>query len=84
MIYLGIWLLVLGASAAHAASITQQTQGWCSPAVGQTGGNVTITCQGVDPHAMQRLNERLSKKDLDLQEKTREANEWARKYRELS
>jgi hypothetical protein len=84
MIYLGLWLLVLGGSAAHAANINQQTQGWCSPAVGQTGGNVTISCHGVDPQAMQLLNERLNRTNLALQEKTREANELARKYHELS
>jgi hypothetical protein len=38
----------------------------------------------VDPQANQLLNERLNKTTLGLQEKTREANEWARKYHELS
>jgi hypothetical protein len=84
MISLGLWLLALGVSVAQAPSIFQQTQGYCSPAVGQTGGNVNITCQGVDPEAMQRLNERLNKANLDLEQKKREANEWARKYHELS
>ena len=83
MIYLGLWLLVLGVSVVQATSITQQTEGWCSPAVGQTGGNVTIICQGVDPKALKRLNELLDKKDLKLQEKIRKAEEWARKYQEL-
>lgn len=91
MIYLGLWLLVLGVSAAQAASITQQTAGWCSPAVGQTGGNVTITCLGVDPTALDALNRELGltqgqlhlTKD-QLAQKTQEANEWARQYHELS
>ena len=65
MIYLGLWLLVLGVSAAEAASITQTTEGWCSPAVGQTGGNVTSICQGVDPKALQRLNELLNRSIRD-------------------
>jgi hypothetical protein len=91
MIYLGLWLLVLGVSVAQAASITQQTYGWCSPAVGQTWGNVIITCQGVDPQALDALNRelglttgqlRLTKQQLE--QKTREANEWFRKYQELS
>ena len=91
MIYLGLWLLVLGVSGVQAASIIQQTEGWRSPAVGQTGGNVTITCQGIDPKALDALNRdlgltrgqlRLTKEQLE--QKTREANEWARKYQELS
>jgi hypothetical protein len=45
MIYLVLWLLVLGVSAAQAQTIIQDTYGWCSPAVGQAGGNVTINCQ---------------------------------------
>jgi hypothetical protein len=67
-----------------AQAIIQDTRGWCSPAVGQAGGNVTINCQGVDPHAMQLLNERLNRTNLDLQEKTRQANELAAKYNQLS
>jgi hypothetical protein len=78
----GAVVLVLGVSAAQAASITQQTYGGCSPAVGQTGGNVTIHCG--DPQIEQRLNERLNKMNLDLQQKTREAYELSRKVNELS
>ncbi len=33
---------------------------------------------------MDRLNELLDRKDLDLKQKTAEANEWARKYNELN
>jgi hypothetical protein len=93
MIYLGLWLLVLGVSAAQAASIIQQTEGWCSPAVGRTVGNVTITmnCQGVDPKALDALNRdlgltkgQLRLTNQQLEQKTKEADEWARKYRELS
>ena len=81
-----VWLLVvmLGVSTAQAATMTQTTAGWCSPAVGHTQGDVTIICQGVDPKALARLNELLDKKDLELQEKIREAEEWTRKYHELS
>jgi hypothetical protein len=68
----------------EAASFNQQTYGWCSPAVGQTEGNVTITCHGIDPQAMQLLNERLNTSNLDLQQKTREANELIRTINELS
>jgi hypothetical protein len=83
MIYLALWLVVLGGSGAHAANINQQTAGWCSPTVGQAGGNVIINCQGVDPQANQLLNERLNRTNLALEEKIREANELARKYHEL-
>jgi tetratricopeptide (TPR) repeat protein len=84
---LWLWWVVLGASVTQAAtlpSIHQKMEGWCSPAVGHTQGDVTIVCQGVDPKALQRLNELLDKKDLELQEKIREAEEWTRKYHELS
>jgi hypothetical protein len=62
-----LWLVALSmfalqAQAAVMETITQTTTGWCSPAVGQTGGNVTIICQGVDPKALARLNELLDKK----------------------
>jgi hypothetical protein len=81
MIYLELWLLVLSLSAAQAASITQQTDGSCSPAVGQTGGNVTImlNCPGVDPKVLQRLNEDFNKQGRELQETKRKVDEWARK-----
>jgi hypothetical protein len=68
------------------ASIHQTTEGACSPAVGETHANVTITivCQGMDPKALQRLNELLDKKELELQAKIREAEEWTRKYHKPS
>ena len=83
-----VWLVMLGvfalqAQAAVMETITQTTTGWCSPAVGLTGGNVTINCQGVDPKALVRLNELLDKKDLELQAKIRDAEEWTQKYRDL-
>jgi len=83
-----VWLVMLGvfilpAQAAVIETITQTTTGWCSPAIGATGGNVTIVCQGIDPKALVRLNELLDKKDLGLQAKIREAEAWAQKYREL-
>lgn len=65
------------------AQVTQQTTGWCSPAVAGTGGNVTVVCQGVDPKALARLQELLDKKDLELADKIKEADEWVTKYREL-
>src|SRR5262245_56219861 len=80
--------MVLGVSGTMASSIAsvtdQRTEGWCSPAVAHTGGNVTITCEGVNPQALQRLNELIGQKDLQLQEKIREAEEWSRRYHQLS
>jgi hypothetical protein len=39
-------------------SIYQQAKGRCSPNIGQTGGNVTLTiyCPEVDPKALEALN----------------------------
>lgn len=76
--------LTLVAAPGWAQSIRQQTAGWCSPAVADAKGNVSIVCQGVDPKALARLNELLDKKDLELAQKIQEANEWATKYRDLS
>ena len=67
-----------------AAEVTQTTGSgsWCSPA--QNGNGNTVICNGVDPRAMDRLNELLDRKDLDLKQKTAEANDWARRYNELN
>jgi tetratricopeptide (TPR) repeat protein len=63
--------------------IRQTTSGWCSPAIANVIGNVTVNCIGVDPRALGRLNERLSRKNTELSDKIREANEWAERYHEL-
>ena len=68
MIALGLWFLVLGVAAVPEAPIQQQTYGQCSPAVSQTGGNVTVNmnCPGVDPKALEALNRdiRFTKEEL--------------------
>jgi tetratricopeptide (TPR) repeat protein len=76
-------MLTLSGRLTGAETITQTTTGWCSPVVNKAGGNVTIICQGVDPKALDRLNELLDKKDLELEAKIQEAEEWAQKYRHL-
>ena len=78
-------LAILATVFTHASAdrIDQSTQGWCSPAVADVGGNVEVVCQGVDPRALARLNELLDKKDLELQDKMREAELWAKRYREV-
>jgi hypothetical protein len=71
MMYLWLWLIVLAISAAQAATITQKTEGWCSPAIGEVGGNVVVICYGKDPETVQqRRNELLDKKDHDPQAHT--------------
>jgi hypothetical protein len=93
MIFLGLWLLVLGVSATEAANFNQQTGGSCSPIVGQTGGNVTLTmnCPGMDPKLLDGLNRelglargQLQLTKLQLDQKTNEANEMVRKHQDLS
>ena len=57
----------------YAAQQTNQvTHGWCSPAVSNTKGSVSIVCQGVDPKALARLNELLDLKDQQLVDRIRE------------
>jgi Tetratricopeptide repeat len=77
-------LLALTGAPSAAADITQTTGAgsWCSPA--QNGNGNAVVCNGVDPRAMDRLNELLDRKDLDLKQKTAEANDWARRYSELN
>ncbi len=83
LLVLGLLLFTAGAPSA-AAEITQTTGSgsWCSPA--QNGNGNTVICNGVDPRALDRLNELLDRKDLDLKQKTAEANDWARRYTDLN
>jgi tetratricopeptide (TPR) repeat protein len=90
MIFLLVALLVLLHSGAQAATTIQNTAGDCSPTITDVKGNITINCPGVPLKALNRLNELLDLKDKDFREtrenlsdKIKEANEWARKYREL-
>ena len=63
-------LLVCAATPLVSAEVTQTTgsDSWCSPA--QNGNGNTVICNGVDPRAMDRLNELLDRKDLDLKQRT--------------
>ena len=89
---LWLWVAMLGVSAAQAADMFQQTGGPCSPIVGETRGNVTMTinCPGVDPKAQEALHRELGLTQGQLRltqdqlaRKTQEANNWARQYHEL-
>src|SRR3954454_23522372 len=71
-------LIIILAGTVPAIAAEQSTTGWCSPI--QSGNNNTFVCNGVDPRAMKRLNDLLDQRDLTLQQKTAEANEWARRY----
>lgn len=64
-------------------TIRQTTSGPCSPAVANVTGNFTLTCIGVDPRAVAKLNAYLGHKNVELAEKIREANGWAERYHEL-
>src|SRR5271166_5902587 len=75
-------MMLAGAAPAVAADVEQSTTGPCSPI--QSGNNNNVTCNGVDPRAEHYLNDLLDRMGFDLKQKTAEANEWARKYRELS
>src|SRR5271157_2100520 len=75
-------VMLAGAAPAGAVEVDQSTAGPCSPI--QSGNNNVVNCNGVPQRAMDRLNELLDRKDLDLKQKTAEANEWARKYNELN
>ena len=70
-------------SLSHADSIDQKTEGWCSPAVNKTDGNVTINCYSVSPKIVKRLEELLDKKDTDLTNAQQEVDFWLKKYYEL-
>src|SRR3954463_8038916 len=77
-----ICLLTLFAGAMPASAAEQSTVRSCSPI--QSGDHNTFICNGVDPRVMKRLNDDLDRMDFNLQQKTAEANEWARRYNELN
>src|SRR5215469_17771576 len=78
-----ISLAVVAAQQRAPATIVQKTSGWCSPAIANVVGNVTVNCIGVDPRALKRLNAELDRKNLQLADRIREADEWTKRYKEL-
>jgi len=78
-----ISLAVVAAQQRAPATIVQKTSGWCSPAIANVVGNVTVNCIGVDPRALKRLNERLNAMQLDREKAVQLADEWATRYKEL-
>ncbi|MDM8566860.1 tetratricopeptide repeat protein [Candidatus Halobeggiatoa sp. HSG11] len=64
---------------------TQQTTGNCSPVIDDTkiGGSVTIICNGIPQRVVDRLLKDLDERDLTLEEKNKELDELADRYRSL-
>jgi Tfp pilus assembly protein PilF len=75
--------LALLVATVQGGTIQQMSTGWCSPNIANVSGSVTVNCIGVDPRAIKVLNAKLDKKNVELSEKIREANEWASRYHEL-
>jgi tetratricopeptide (TPR) repeat protein len=65
------------------AIIRQSTSGWCSPTIANVTGRVTVNCIGVNPRALEKLNQRLNRTSQELRAKIDEANDWAERYHEL-
>ncbi len=77
-------LVLLAAQAAQAPAVVRQTTtGWCSPIISNVVGNVKVTCIGVDPRALVKLNAKLNKTSEELIAKIDLANDWAARYHEL-
>jgi hypothetical protein len=58
-----------------AAEVMQTTGNgsWCSPAL--NGNGDVVNCNGVDPRAEHYLNDLLDRMNIDLKQKTAEAND---------
>jgi len=79
-----LFSLLLQASPQQGPVVVHQvTTGWCSPAISNVIGNVTVNCKGVDPRALVRLNERLRRAKLDRVNALQIANDWADQYHQL-
>jgi tetratricopeptide (TPR) repeat protein len=61
----------------------QQTSGPCSPVIANVVGDVTVTCIGVDPRALDVLNKQLRQRKLDSSSALHEANLWTQRYLDL-
>src|SRR5271166_4533835 len=75
--------LVVMAAQQPQRALVQKSSGWCSPNITNVVGNVTVNCIGVDPRALKRLNAELSRKNLELADRIREADAWTTRYKEL-
>ena len=80
VLFLGLCGLIGGISAA-AAETQQLTFGANSPAI--IGNDNKVIYNDIDARALKRLNDELDAKDLTIAQRIKEAEEWARKYREV-
>ena len=85
-----VWGLTLSPLVLALNDTTQTTTGWCSPAVNDVGGKVTINCHGLDPKIAVRLEELLSEKDIKLAQSRQTAaqrqktiDQWIERYHDL-
>ena len=76
-------LAMLGPAAGAAEQVIQTTTGFCSPAINNPRGPVSITCNGVDPKLLEQLNQLLDRQNIDPKEKVSRGEEWTRQYLEL-
>jgi tetratricopeptide (TPR) repeat protein len=85
MMKLFIKIILLLSISTQAWAWQQHTMGNCSPVMQDTeiGGSVTIICKGVPQRVVDRLLKELDEKDFTLEEKRRELEELAEKYRSL-
>jgi tetratricopeptide (TPR) repeat protein len=78
-----ISVVVMAALQQAPVTIVQKTSGWCGPAIANVIGNVTVNCVGVDPRALKRLNAELKRRNVEVADRIREADEWTSRYKEL-
>jgi hypothetical protein len=75
-----LWSLIGGVSGLAADPL--QTTGPNSPVI--VGNDNKVIINEIDARALKRLNDELDAKDLTIAQRTAEAEDWARKYRELA
>src|SRR3954463_3181635 len=92
------WFALGWVSTASSQDIRQHSAGTCSPPIVNNQGTISISCPGVAPEALRYLENQLSEQFRKLSEQLRSlddsartirnlndlADEWARRYRELS
>jgi hypothetical protein len=83
-LYVALFAMAIESKAQISSTvIVQETSGWCSPAIANVVGNVTVKCIGVDPRALSVLNQKLRNEKRQRQEIVKEADEWAARYHSL-
>jgi tetratricopeptide (TPR) repeat protein len=75
--------ILLVVSAPAQATIPQFSGKWCDPVTSNVTGKITINCIGIDPRALDVLSTELDRTNAQADERVRQANEWAEKYKQL-